>query len=51
MCNSSAKKRCLLITDNPTEKQYLGLLIVTFGKYDGKSFKWLIENDVGYVKL
>jgi hypothetical protein len=35
---------------NPTEKQYLGQLIITFGKYCHCSFKWLLENDVGYVK-
>lgn len=26
-----------------------GNLKVTFGKYAGQSFKWLIENDVGWV--
>ena len=35
---------------NPTEKQYLGQLIITFVKYCHCSFKWLLENDVGYVK-
>ncbi|KAK6170980.1 hypothetical protein SNE40_019251 [Patella caerulea] len=36
---------------NPiTEKEYLGQLILTFGKYVNLSFKWLLENDVGYVK-
>ncbi|XP_041941359.1 uncharacterized protein LOC121704885 [Alosa sapidissima] len=43
-----AKKRCHI--DNPTEAQYLGQLVLTFGWYFGRSFKWLVENDVGYIK-
>ena len=35
---------------SPTEQQYLGQLLVIFGKYCHCSFKWLLENDVGYVK-
>ena len=27
-----------------------GHVIITFGKYAGKSFRWLLESDVGYVK-
>ncbi|TWW55946.1 hypothetical protein D4764_09G0009960 [Takifugu flavidus] len=30
--------------------QWMGQLILTFGKYRGKSFQWLVENDVGYIK-
>ncbi|XP_032406065.1 uncharacterized protein LOC116710883 [Xiphophorus hellerii] len=26
-----------------------GLLVVTFGKYAGQTFRWLLENDVGWV--
>ncbi|XP_077083731.1 uncharacterized protein LOC143736855 isoform X4 [Siphateles boraxobius] len=44
------KKRCRLITSTPKEVQCLGQLIITFGKYNGKSFKWLVENDFGYIK-
>ena len=35
----------------PTEAQRLGQLIMTFGKYIHCTFLWLLENDVGYVKL
>ncbi len=35
---------------SPTQEQYLGQFILTFGKYCHCSFKWLLENDVGYVK-
>ena len=24
-------------------------IIISFGKYAGQSFKWLLENDIGYV--
>ena len=47
----SAKKRCAPYTSSPSTPQYMGQLILTFGKYNGRSFKWLLENDVGYVKL
>ncbi len=47
---SSAKKTCQPITSTPSEVQYLGQLNLTFGKYNGQSFKWLVENDVGYIK-
>lgn len=26
-----------------------GQLVITFGKYAGQSFRWLLENDVGWV--
>lgn len=35
---------------NPSKKQCLGQLVIPFGKYRNATFKWLIENDVGYVK-
>ncbi|TWW59021.1 hypothetical protein D4764_06G0005510 [Takifugu flavidus] len=41
-----AKRRCRLVTQNPSEVQW----ILTFGKYRGKSFHWLVKNDVGYIK-
>ncbi|TWW53123.1 hypothetical protein D4764_0180910 [Takifugu flavidus] len=41
-----AKRRCRLVTQNPSEVQW----ILTFGKYRGKIFQWLVENDVGYIK-
>lgn len=47
---SSAKKRCWAVTSTPSEVQYLGQLHLNFGKYNGQSFKWLVENDVGYIK-
>ncbi|ESO87510.1 hypothetical protein LOTGIDRAFT_166390 [Lottia gigantea] len=34
----------------PNEREYLGQLLITFGKYVNNTFKWLLENDVGYVK-
>ena len=36
---------------DPKMEQYLGLLTIPFGKYNNCTFKWLVENDVGYVKL
>ncbi|TWW67132.1 hypothetical protein D4764_02G0001730 [Takifugu flavidus] len=45
-----AKRRCRLVTQNPSEVQWMGQLILTFGKYRGKIFQWLVENDVGYIK-
>ncbi|XP_029980231.1 uncharacterized protein LOC115412079 [Sphaeramia orbicularis] len=46
-----AEKRCHLVgATAPTKVQILGQLILSFGKYCGRTFKWLIENDVGYVK-
>lgn len=39
-----------MVTPDPTEVQCLGQLVLTFGKYSGKSFRWLAENDVGYIK-
>ncbi|XP_073714719.1 uncharacterized protein [Misgurnus anguillicaudatus] len=47
-----AKKRCRHFTMTPSEEQYLGQLHLTFGKYNGQSFKWLVKNDddVGYIK-
>lgn len=45
-----AKKRCRHFTSTPSEEQYLGQLHLTFGKYNGQSFKWLVENYVGYIK-
>ncbi|ROL45606.1 hypothetical protein DPX16_17722, partial [Anabarilius grahami] len=46
-----AKKRCWAVTSTPSEVQYLGQLHLNFGKYNGQSFKWLVENDVGYINL
>ncbi|TWW67135.1 hypothetical protein D4764_02G0001760 [Takifugu flavidus] len=45
-----AKRRCRLVTQNPSEVQWMGQLILTFGKYRGKIFQWLVENDVDYIK-
>lgn len=30
-------------------EMWKGQLVVTFGKYAGHSFRWLLENDVGWV--
>ncbi|CAH1233520.1 Hypp774 [Branchiostoma lanceolatum] len=43
-----AKRRCR--RTQPTEIQYLGQLVLIFGHYVNKTFKWLLENDVGYAK-
>ncbi|KAK0138576.1 hypothetical protein N1851_024888 [Merluccius polli] len=43
-----AKRRCLLVTPDPTEVQCLGQLVLTFGKYNGKNFRWLAENDITF---
>ncbi|XP_066266583.1 uncharacterized protein [Branchiostoma lanceolatum] len=39
-----AKRRCH--RTKPTEVQYLGQLVLIFGHYRNKTFKWLLENDV-----
>ncbi|XP_057691911.1 uncharacterized protein LOC130921785 isoform X1 [Corythoichthys intestinalis] len=44
------RKNCLAVTAAPTGQQIPGQLTVTFGKYKGKTFMWLTEEDVGYVK-
>ncbi|KAL0963393.1 hypothetical protein UPYG_G00305780 [Umbra pygmaea] len=43
-----AKRRCGL--ERPTEVQYLGPLVLTFGRYTGRTFRRLVENDVGYIE-
>ena len=30
-------------------QEVMGEYLLQFGKYQGKSFKWLLENDVGYT--
>ncbi|KAK7912720.1 hypothetical protein WMY93_012931 [Mugilogobius chulae] len=30
-------------------EMWRGQLVVTFGKYAGQTFRWLLENDVGWV--
>lgn len=35
--------------DVSDKQEVLGEYILQFGKYKGKSFRWLLENDVGYV--
>ena len=35
---------------SPTTKQLLGQYLITFGKYSHQTFKWLLENDEGYIK-
>ncbi|XP_067257018.1 uncharacterized protein [Chanodichthys erythropterus] len=46
-----AKKRCQAVTSTPSEVQYPDQLFITFGKFNGQSFQWLVENDVGYIYL
>ncbi|KAL0963544.1 hypothetical protein UPYG_G00307770 [Umbra pygmaea] len=43
-----AKRRCGL--ERPTEVQYLGQLVLTFGRYTGRTFRWPVENGAGYVR-
>lgn len=35
--------------DVSDKREVLGEYILQFGKYKGKSFRWLLENDVGYA--
>ena len=45
--------RKLLLSSNnndPSRSDCLGELIIPFGKYCNQNFRWLLENDVGYVK-
>ncbi|XP_056598241.1 uncharacterized protein LOC130416213 [Triplophysa dalaica] len=35
--------------DASDQKEVFGEYILQFGKYKGKSFRWLLENDVGYT--
>ena len=44
-----AKCRAAIRVPMPSEKEYLGQLLLTFWKYTSCSFKWLLENDVGYL--
>lgn len=30
-------------------EQWKGQLVITFGKYAGQTFRWLVENDVGWL--
>ena len=38
-------------THKPSRQQCLGKLVLPFGKYFNAPFHWLVENDVGYIKL
>lgn len=31
------------------EQEVLGEYVLQFGKYKGRSFRWLLENDIGYT--
>ena len=44
-----AKTRASIIVPKPSEADYMGQLVMTFGKYMHQTFRWLLENDVGYV--
>ena len=46
-----ARRRAELVVAEPSKKQWMGQLLITFGQYAGASFIFLLENDVGYVKL
>ncbi|CAL8293474.1 unnamed protein product [Arctogadus glacialis] len=35
--------------DVSDRQEGMGEYLLQFGKYQGKSFKWLLENDVGYT--
>ena len=35
--------------DVSDRQEVIGEYLLQFGKYKGKSFKWLLENDVGYT--
>lgn len=35
---------------DPTEKEYIGQLVITFGEYSYSSYKWSLENEVGYTR-
>ncbi|KAK7096051.1 hypothetical protein V1264_005397 [Littorina saxatilis] len=45
-----AKRQCHQWTSTPSEVQYLGQLRLIFGQYSCKTFRWMLENDMGYVK-
>ena len=58
--NSPAEKHELVKTSARTvviqrggdvsdRQEVMGEYLLQFGKYQGKSFKWLLENDVGYT--
>ncbi|CAL8266063.1 unnamed protein product [Merluccius merluccius] len=35
--------------DVSDQQELMGEYVLQFGKYKGKSFRWLLENDVGYI--
>ena len=35
--------------DVSDQQELMGAYVLQFGKYKGKSFRWLLENDVGYI--
>ena len=48
---NEARRRALADgAQEPTCQHIRGHLIMTFGIYANSTFKWLIENDVGYIK-
>ena len=48
---AKAKARAVVDGREPAEEEYLGQLVIPYGCYRGKTFQWLLGNDVGYVKL
>ena len=46
---AEAENRCIQAAVPPTEKNILAFTSVEFGKYQGKTFKWLLENAVGWA--
>lgn len=40
---------CVRGGDTSDKKEVLGEYVLQFGKYKGKTFHWLLENDMGYT--
>lgn len=47
-----AKKRVIDASGDPSNKEWvLSQSLLQFGKYQGKNFIWLLQNDVGWAVM
>ncbi|KAF4070958.1 hypothetical protein AMELA_G00279340 [Ameiurus melas] len=48
-CSSGEAHQVIYVRTHLKRGDVLGEYILQFGKYKGKSFWWLVENDIGYT--
>lgn len=47
-----AKERVIQAGGNPDDEEWiLSMSFLQFGKYQGKSFLWLLQNDIGWTVM